>query len=75
MWPGLPIVPFMSRGATDSRFLRAAGIPAYGVNPIGMSDDDAARAHGADERIAVAQLEPALEFLYRLVVELAAKRR
>jgi acetylornithine deacetylase/succinyl-diaminopimelate desuccinylase-like protein len=74
-WPGLPIVPFMSRGATDSRFVRARGVPAYGINPIGMSDADAARAHGANERIAAAQLEPALQFLYRLVVELAGKRR
>jgi acetylornithine deacetylase/succinyl-diaminopimelate desuccinylase-like protein len=28
MWPGLPIIPNMSRGATDSRYLRAAGIPS-----------------------------------------------
>ncbi|MEW6268266.1 MAG: M20/M25/M40 family metallo-hydrolase [Thermodesulfobacteriota bacterium] len=75
MWPGLPIVPFMSRGATDSRFVRAQGIPAYGMNPIGLSESDANRAHGVDERIPVASLEPGLEFLYRLVTELAAKRR
>lgn len=74
MWPGLPIIPFMSRGATDSRFLRAMGIPAYGINPIAVSDEDARRAHGIDERIPADGLQPAVEFLYRMVVELAAKR-
>lgn len=74
MWPGLPIVPFMSRGATDSRFLRAKGIDSYGINPIGLSDDDENRMHGIDERIPAASLQPGLEFLYRLVLELAAKK-
>ncbi|MBY0274979.1 M20/M25/M40 family metallo-hydrolase, partial [Candidatus Binatia bacterium] len=74
MWPGLPIVPFMSRGATDSRFLRAKGIHSYGINPIGLTDDDENRMHGIDERIPAASLQPGLEFLYRLVLELAAKK-
>ncbi|MDG2306227.1 MAG: M20/M25/M40 family metallo-hydrolase [Candidatus Binatia bacterium] len=74
MWPGLPIVPFMSRGATDSRFLRAKGIPAYGIDPIAISEEDSRRAHGIDERIPTSSLKPAVEFLYRVVVELAAKR-
>lgn len=74
MWPGLPIVPFMSRGATDSRFLRAKGIDAYGINPIALGENDESRMHGIDERIPAASLEPGLEFLYRLVLELAAKK-
>ncbi|MBM4268320.1 MAG: M20/M25/M40 family metallo-hydrolase [Deltaproteobacteria bacterium] len=74
MWPGLPIVPFMSRGATDSRFLRAKGMAAYGIEPIGTTEEDERRAHGVDERIPANQLKPAIEFLYRLVVELAAKK-
>jgi acetylornithine deacetylase/succinyl-diaminopimelate desuccinylase-like protein len=73
MYPGLPILPFMSRGATDSRFLRAAGIPAYGIEPIPMSDDDARRAHGADERIRADGLRTGIEFLHRLVLEVAAR--
>ena len=71
MWPGIPIVPFMSRGATDSRFLRAAGIPAYGLGPIAMTEADARRAHGVDERIPEPSLRSGFEFLYRLVVTLA----
>ena len=30
IWPGVPIVPTMSTGATDGRFLNAAGVPTYG---------------------------------------------
>jgi acetylornithine deacetylase/succinyl-diaminopimelate desuccinylase-like protein len=73
MWPGTPIVPFMSRGATDSRFLRAAGIAAYGISPIAITEADARRAHGVDERIPTASLRSAVEFLHRLVIELAAR--
>jgi hypothetical protein len=31
MWPGVPIVPTMSTGATDGKYLRIAGIPTYGI--------------------------------------------
>ena len=31
-WPGVPVVPAMSTGATDSRFMRNGGIPMYGVS-------------------------------------------
>jgi acetylornithine deacetylase/succinyl-diaminopimelate desuccinylase-like protein len=73
MWPGLPVIPFMSRGATDSRFVRARRIPAYGVSPIPVSDADARRAHGVDERIPASGLRTGVEFLHRLVLELAAR--
>jgi len=72
MWPGVAVVPFMSRGATDSRLMRAEGMQAYGIDPIAMTEEDGRRAHGVDERIPVASLEPAVEFLYRVVVELAS---
>src|SRR6266849_823399 len=32
MWPGIPVVPSMSTGATDARFLRNIGMPVYGVS-------------------------------------------
>jgi acetylornithine deacetylase/succinyl-diaminopimelate desuccinylase-like protein len=73
MWSGIPIIPFMSRGATDSRFFRAHGAAAYGIDPIALSEEDARRAHGIDERIPVAALRQGVEFFYRLVVELAGK--
>ena len=53
MWPGIPVVPVMSTGATDSKYLRDGGIPAYGVTGI-FGDVDDVRAHGRDERVGVA---------------------
>ena len=31
-YPGLPIVPSMASGATDSMYFRAAGVPSYGLS-------------------------------------------
>ena len=70
LWPGVPVIPTLGTGATDSTYFRLAGIPAYGVS--GLFDDlDDYRAHGRDERLGVAQFYDGLEFLRRLVGELA----
>src|SRR5437763_4313172 len=65
-WPGIPVIPTMSTGATDSRFLRAIGTPAYGHSGL-ASDIDDNRAHGRDERVPVKAVYDGLEYLYRLV--------
>jgi acetylornithine deacetylase/succinyl-diaminopimelate desuccinylase-like protein len=51
-WPGVPVVPTMSAGATDGLFLRNAGIPTYGHSGLANDVDDV-RAHGKDERVAI----------------------
>ena len=66
MWPGVPVIPTMSTGATDGLFLRSAGIPVYGVSGI-FGDVDDIRAHGRDERILARSFFEGQEFLYRLV--------
>lgn len=69
MWPGVPVVPVMTTGASDGRLLRNAGIPTYG---LGLWEDiNDIRAHGRDERIGVKQFDEEVEFLYRLVKMLA----
>lgn len=70
MWPGVPVVPEMSTGATDGLYVRNAGIPVYGVGAI-FEDPDDNRAHGRDERIAIDRYYEALEYWYRLVRELS----
>jgi acetylornithine deacetylase/succinyl-diaminopimelate desuccinylase-like protein len=69
-WPGIPIVPEMSTGATDGLFVRNAGIPCYGVSAV-AEDPDEDRAHGKDERMRTKSFEDALEFLHRLLLELS----
>jgi acetylornithine deacetylase/succinyl-diaminopimelate desuccinylase-like protein len=70
MFPGVPVVPLMSTGATDGLFLRNAGIPTFGVD--GLFDDiDDVRAHGRDERVGIKQFNEDLEFQYRLIVALS----
>jgi acetylornithine deacetylase/succinyl-diaminopimelate desuccinylase-like protein len=70
MWPGVPVIPVMSSGASDSRFLRNIGMPMYGVSGMFVEPSDV-RIHGLDERILIKQLYEGREFLYRLVKDLA----
>ena len=71
MWPGVPVVPVMSTGATDGLYLRNAGIPTYGISGF-FEDIDDTRAHGRDERLGVKQFYEGIEFLYRLVKALSS---
>jgi len=66
MWPGLPVVPTMSTGASDGRYLRVAGIPTYGIACLFFEQDDN-RAHGKDERIGVQDYYDGVECGYRLL--------
>jgi len=73
IWPGIPVVPVMGTGATDGWYLRAAGIPTYGVSGL-FGDMDDSRAHGRDERVLIKSYFDAHEFLYRLLKELSGGR-
>ena len=72
-WPGAPVVPVMSAGATDGSYLRNAGIPTYGHSGLAGDIDDV-RAHGRDERVLVSSFFAGHEYLYRLVKLLAGGR-
>ena len=54
------VTSYMSRGSTDSSFLRARGIPMYGV-PLFLREPGESRAHGNDERIATKTLDEGVE--------------
>jgi acetylornithine deacetylase/succinyl-diaminopimelate desuccinylase-like protein len=71
LWPGVPTVPIMVMGATDGLYLRAAGIPTYGVQGFFMDRDDI-RFHGRDERMGVTSFFEGQTFLYELVKELSS---
>lgn len=54
--PGVPTLPYLSTGATDSAALRRLGVAAYGLLPFPLSAEDESRMHGHDERVAVSSL-------------------
>jgi acetylornithine deacetylase/succinyl-diaminopimelate desuccinylase-like protein len=65
-FPGVPLVPTMSTGATDGIFLAAVGIPTYGV-PGGWGNPDGNGVHGLNERIEIKALMTGRAYLYELV--------
>jgi acetylornithine deacetylase/succinyl-diaminopimelate desuccinylase-like protein len=72
-WPGVPVLPVMSTGATDGLYLRNAGIPTYGHSGLAADMFDV-RAHGKDERVGVQSFFTGQEYLYELVKQLSGGR-
>lgn len=70
LWPGVPIIPTQSSGYTDSRWLRRAGIPTYGVSGL-FTERGRSGVHGLNEQIRVEDVFAGKQFLYRLVKGLA----
>ena len=62
------ILPSICAGGTDSRLLREAGIPSYGISMVTLNLDPALRrsVHGKDERIDIESLRLKTEFLATL---------
>ena len=60
----------MSTGATDGHYLRAAGIPTYGVSGMFIKHSDEF-AHGLNERVPVQSFYDALDYWHRLLTDLA----
>jgi acetylornithine deacetylase/succinyl-diaminopimelate desuccinylase-like protein len=69
-FPGVPVVPAMSTGATDALYLAAVGIPTYGV-PGAWTDPDGNGTHGLNERIEVRSLYAGRDYLFDLIKALA----
>ncbi|WP_309622279.1 M20/M25/M40 family metallo-hydrolase [Novosphingobium sp.] len=71
-FPGVPVIPVMSTGATDGVYLAAVGIPTYGV-PGEWGDPDGNGAHGLNERLEVRSLMEGRDYLFELVKLLSSK--
>jgi len=69
-FPGVPVIPSMSTGATDGLYLSAVGIPTYGV-PGPWGDPDGNGAHGLNERLEVRSVYVGRDYLFDLVKALA----
>jgi acetylornithine deacetylase/succinyl-diaminopimelate desuccinylase-like protein len=71
--PDVLVIPTMGTGATDSKYLRAVGVPGYGVSGL-FGDPNDSRAHGKDERVLIKSYYQSQDFLYRLVKELSTSK-
>jgi len=72
MWPGLPVVPTMSTGASDGIYTNAAGLPTYGISGTAIDRNDV-RAHGKDERLGVESYYQGVDFYYRYLKAVTGK--
>lgn len=74
LYPGVPVLPAMSTGATDSAQLRHAGIASYGFGPARPEWDLASGIHGRNEYLYVQAFQDYVEILWNVVLEIAASR-
>jgi acetylornithine deacetylase/succinyl-diaminopimelate desuccinylase-like protein len=65
--PGAAVAPLLTTGGTDSRFFRRRGVPAYGIIPVLLAEDDLSRFHGADERVSVENLRLGIAATFEIV--------
>ena len=63
----------MTTGATDSSFLRAKGVQAYGIG-LPKTDAENRGVHGNDESIEVNQLGLFVRYIFAAVTDVAGHR-
>lgn len=71
-YPDLPIIPYMTTGATDGRAMRIAGIPTYGTTGLFSRGEDSF-AHGLNERVLVQSFFDAIEHWTLVLRDLAGR--
>jgi carboxypeptidase PM20D1 len=69
-YPGVPVFPSMSAGASDSMWFRNLHIPSYGVSPLFIKDSDRF-SHGLNERIPTDDIRPSMVYLLSLFTDLS----
>jgi acetylornithine deacetylase/succinyl-diaminopimelate desuccinylase-like protein len=71
IWPGIPVIPTMSSGASDGVYTNAAGMVTYGISGIANDSNDI-RAHGRDERVRVESFYRDIDFYDRFLKALTS---
>ena len=69
-WPGVPVIPTMSTGASDALYLIPVGIPTYGV-PGFWSGPEGSGAHGLNEHQSAKSTYTGRDYLTDVVKQLA----
>jgi len=76
MYPSATVLPTMSTGATDMSQLRAKGVQCYGIGPARSREEinSGFGAHGDNERVAEDAFIELVQYLWNVVIEIAAAR-
>jgi acetylornithine deacetylase/succinyl-diaminopimelate desuccinylase-like protein len=74
MYPEATVLPIMSTGATDMAQMRAKGVQSYGIGPARTIDEinSGYGAHGDNERVAEDAFVSMVEYLWRVILDMAA---
>jgi acetylornithine deacetylase/succinyl-diaminopimelate desuccinylase-like protein len=70
-FPGIPVIPTQSAGATDATYLSKLNIPTYGIPGL-WNDPATAGTHGLNERISADALYRGRDYIYDLVTHFAS---
>jgi acetylornithine deacetylase/succinyl-diaminopimelate desuccinylase-like protein len=65
VYPGVPVFPSMSSGASDSMWFRYHHVPSYGASPVFIKNSEDF-SHGLNERTPISNIAPAVRY-YRLL--------
>ena len=74
VYPEAAITPYLFQAGTDASAWRMRGIPVYGIYPYPISAEDLTRMHGNDERVSIESLRSGTELIYKILLEVAAKK-
>lgn len=76
MYPKSTVLPMMATGATDMAQVRAKGMQCYGIGPARSVEEinSGFGAHGDNERIEEDAFVGLVEYLWNVVIEIAATK-
>jgi acetylornithine deacetylase/succinyl-diaminopimelate desuccinylase-like protein len=77
MYPTATVLPVMSTGATDMAQVRAKGMQSYGIGPARSVEEinSGFGAHGDNERISEEAFVELVQFMWNVVIDIAATPR
>ncbi len=64
---GVPLVPSVLTGFTDSHYFREKRVPSYGFVPFALTEEEERREHGVNERMSTANLRDGTRRLLELL--------
>ncbi|SDA31996.1 Acetylornithine deacetylase/Succinyl-diaminopimelate desuccinylase [Sphingomonas sp. NFR15] len=70
VYPGVPVFPSQSSGASDSMWFRAKGVDSYGASPVFIKASDEF-SHGLNERTPIANIAPSIRYYLSVFTDLS----